>query len=95
MNKKYKCYYCGTVEIVRVSDFENYAGWEMGPEPEDWVPIRVGDLLCGNKQCGAPVGEGMAELMQKKWDRIIEEVESGKRHDSDHTYNHSYKEDLE
>ena len=86
MIKQYKCYYCGTVEVVKVSDFENYAGWEMGPEVEDFVPIKVGDLLCGNIQCRAPVGEGMAELMQMKWDRIMEEVDSGKRHECDHSY---------
>ena len=86
MIKQYKCYYCGTVETVTVSDFESYAGWEMGPEQEDCVPIKVGDFLCGNRQCGAPVGEGKAELMQMKWDRIMEEVDSGKRHECDHSY---------
>ncbi len=86
MNKKHKCYYCGTVEIVKVSDNETHSEWEMGPEREDCVPIKVGDFLCGNRQCSAPVGEGKAELMQKKWDRIMEEVDSGKRHECDHSY---------
>ena len=65
MNKKYECFYCGTVEKIKFA--------------EDTYPYDIGhdeERGCG---ASAPVKKGKAETMQRIMERIHEEIEAGLR----------------
>tara|TARA_R100000315_G_C5211984_1_gene126001 strand:- start:52 stop:357 length:306 start_codon:yes stop_codon:yes gene_type:complete len=80
MNKKYECFYCGTVEKIKFA--EGSYPYQIGnDEVRDRVMVYEGDPICGCDKCSsfAPVKKGKAELMQKIMVRIHEEIEAGLR----------------
>ena len=81
MNKKYECFYCGTVEKIKFA--EGDYPYDIGnDEVRDCVMVYEGDPLCDEERgCGAstPVKKGKAELMQKIMVTIHEEIEAGLR----------------